>query len=754
MMQGCGWMGRIGWVRRIGLLLAALGTLAGCSEALNNPHEPAAAASNTLYTAFSERSPRHLDPTASYWNNETPFTYSIYEPPYGYHYLKRPYELEPRTVEAVAVPRYLDAAGHTLPADAPGEAVVESVYELKIRPGIRYQPHPAFAVDAQGRHLYHSEHPLKPGELGQRRSPLDFEGQGSRELVADDYVYAIKRQATPRVTAPVFGIFSEYVIGLKEYGELIRREDQALRAGLDVSSPDKPFLDFRRWPLAGATAPDPHRLVIRLKGKYPQWSYWMAMTFLAPMPWEADAFYSQPGMAQAGLSLDRWPVGTGPYMMVESVQDRRHVLQRNPNWHGATYPCEGAPGDREAGLLADCGKPMPFIDRLVFQVEKEAVPLKAKFRQGYLDVPEIERTDYGVAFAIEKEDSAEVAQEFDQRGIRLPRFVDLSVGYMALNMQDPVVGQVGSPEQQRRNRLLRQAISIVIDWEEYLRIFPKRAGETAMGPLPAGLPGSRHGTPEGLNPLTHQRLPDGTVERRPLSEAMALMAQAGYAQGRDAASGAPLVLSYDVAGQPSPERKAEFDWMTRQFAKLGITLDIRATDVNQFQDKVRKGRHQIISAGWLADYPDAENFLFLLFGPNAKSVSDGENLANYLNPEYDALYRQLKFLDDGAAKQAVIDRMVAILREDAPWVWGTFPYASGAFHRWVKNGKPAIMIRDMSRYYRLDTAERAASQRDWNRPVLWPLLILLGGGLVLGWALHRVWQRRELAIAPGLEQRP
>ena len=73
------------------------------------------------------------------------------------------------------------------------------------------------------------------------------------------------------MTTPIFGVFSEYVVGLKEYGELIKREDAKLREGLDPSSLDKPFLDFRRWPLAGATAPEKHLLRIRLHGKYPQW---------------------------------------------------------------------------------------------------------------------------------------------------------------------------------------------------------------------------------------------------------------------------------------------------------------------------------------------------------------------------------------------------------------------------------------------------------------------------------------------------
>ena len=204
-------MGRVAWA----ILVAVATLLAGCN---NNPLPDGAGASNTLFTAVSGSSPRHLDPTASYWSNETPYTYQIYEPPYGYHYLKRPFVLQGKTAVEVAQPTYLDQAGHKLPADAPAADIAESVYEVRIKPGILFQPHPAFATDAQGRHRYHSEIALKAGEIGDRRSPWEFRHQGTRELVAEDYVYAIKRHATTRITTPIFGIFSEYVLGLKEYG--------------------------------------------------------------------------------------------------------------------------------------------------------------------------------------------------------------------------------------------------------------------------------------------------------------------------------------------------------------------------------------------------------------------------------------------------------------------------------------------------------------------------------------------------------
>ena len=168
---------------------------------------------------------------------------------------------------------------------------------------------------------------------------------------------------------------------------------------------------------------------------------------------------------------------------------------------------------------------------------------------------------------------------------------------------------------------------------------------------------------------------------------------------------------------------------------------------------MRKGRQQIFLSGWSADYPDAENFLTLLYGPNAKATTDGDNSANYSNPEFDKLFAQLKFMDDGPAKQEAIDKMVKIVQQDAVWSWGYFPYSSGAFHKWVHNTKPTSMVRNMFQYVRIDAAERERSLRAWNHPVYWPVVVLAVGVIGLGLAAVRVFKAREQRTAlPVAEQ--
>ncbi len=733
----------------VGLIVVVLAAMAlwawqsrAFEQVINSPNPLAQYGSNTLFTAFTGRSPRYLDPASSYSSDETPYTYNIYQPLYAYQYLERPYELIPYGAAAVVEPRHFDADGNELPSDAFGEAIAESVYDIPIRPGVKYAPHPAFARNAQGQLRYHD---LSADDLEGIRGIDDFEHTGTRELTAHDYVYQIRRMASPRIVAPIYAKMAEYIIGYREYGEQLReRHEAASEAGLEAE-----WLDLRELGFAGVEALNDHTLRIRLRGSYPQFKYWLAMTFFAPMPWEAERFFHQPGMAERNLTLNDWPVGTGPYFMAENRRNWALVLERNPYFNSLQYPCTGSADDAEAGLLQDCGKPLPFIDRAVFSIEKEAVPLQGKFLQGYYDVPQIERGEYGVAFRVAAEDSPDKAELYAERGLQLPTTVEAGLWYMGFNWLDPVVGEGDTAEQAERNRKLRQAISIAVDWEEYVAIFEANQAQVAYGPVPPGILGYQ-APPEGINPVVYDVV-DGEAVRKPIDEARALLAEAGYPDGRDLQTGRPLVLHLDAMGGATGARP-QYDWLQRQVERLGIQLEVRATDYNRFQDKMRNGVAQIFLWGWLADYPDAENFLFLLYGPNAKASSDGENAANYQNAEFDTLFERMKFLEDGPEKARLIHEMIAIVQRDAPWMFGYYPASGGAYQQWVGNARPSQMIRNTLPYLKLDPEVRLERIKQWNDPVWWPVGLLLLALAALVWPAWRMLRRRERATA--LEDAP
>jgi len=725
-------------LRCFAIALLALSGFAGCAPS-NEPFPQAWIEQHTLFTSYQE-TPKHLDPTSSYSNNETPWTYAIYEPPLKYHYLKRPYELIPRTLTELPKVSYVDASGKLLDADASASLIAESLFDLELKPGILWQPHPAFARDSGGKLRYHA---LSEAELRDKTKPGDFSESGTRELLAQDYAYAIKRLATTRVKSPAFGFLSEKILGLQELGETIKQHDQGLKQGLSARQSGifghLPWLDFRNFDLKGVEVVSDHRLRIRVIGKYPQFKYWLAMTFFAPVAWEVDAFYAQEGMAKRNLNLDTWPVGTGPYILSEFVPNARMVLERNPNYRGEPYPCEAEAGDEAKGFLKDCGKTTPFIDRMVSYIEKEGTSVHAKFMQGYYDVPQLERGEPGVGYQVSIEDRTGIAKTLQERKIQLPNTIQVGFWYFGFNWLDPVVGAGRTPEEAIRNRKLRQALSIAFDIEEYIAIFEDNRAQANMSPVVRGVFGDDLIT---INPVVYAG-DSSKPKRRSIEEARRLLAEAGYPEGRDLKTGRPLVINYDVQGV-GPAYQARIDWVTRQFAKLNIQLEIRNTDYNRFQDKMRKGAAQFFFWGWLADYPDPENFLFLLYGPNAKVKNDGENAGNYSNAAFDKLFEQMKDLDDGPQRAALIRQMIQLLQADAPMLFGWSEEYAGAYHQWLYNGKPSNIIRDQLQYLRIDPEMRARLTREWNQPLVWPLWLLVAiAALMITPALQALRQRQR-----------
>lgn len=685
-------------MRKICACLLFVVVLAGCGQAWNDPYPVADAGGNVLYTAFTDR-PKHLDPAQSYSEDEVTFTGQIYEPPLQYHYLKRPYELVPATVESLPHPRYFAADGRELPAEAPAEQIAESLYELTLKPGIRYQPHPAFAVDVQGQPVYLG----KDAAAGRQRIG-DFPQTGTRELLADDYIYQLKRLAHPRLHSPIYGMMAERIIGLKELGDGLRAAAKEMA--------EEEWIDLDRYPLAGVEQVDARTWRIRIRGKYPQFAYWLAMPFFAPVPREVDRFFAQPGMREKNLTLDWWPVGTGPYMLTENDPNRRMVLTRNPNFRGETYPCEGEAGDAEAGLLVDCGKPLPFIEQAVFSREKEAIPYWNKFLQGYFDASGISSDSFDQAVRVNVGGDVALSDEMREKGIELLTSVRTSTFYMGFNMQDAVVGGLAE-----RAAKLRQAVSIAVDQEEFISIFQNGRGIAAQGPIPPGIFGYEEGE-AGINRVVYDWI-DGKPVRKSAEVARRLLAEAGYPNGRDAKTGEPLVLNLDTTGGGMGD-KSRLDWLTRQFAKIDVQLVVRTTDFNRFQDKLRKGAFQLFYLGWNADYPDPENFLFLLHGPEGR-LQGGANSANYDNPEYDRLFLQMKNMENTPERLRIVRQMNDILRHDAPWVFGLHPKSYTLTHRWLKNRKPNDVGNNILKYQRIDAADRVAARRAWNKPVLWPL---------------------------------
>ncbi len=686
---------------------------------LNNPYPQSESKKNIYYSSFSEQ-PKTLDPALSYSLNEYLFIAQIYEPLLEYDYLLRPYQLVPLTATQMPQLRYLDEQGNVL---SPKSKVIPSysIYTINIKKGIYYQPHPAFAKDEKGDYRYHhlSKDYLDDAEIHQLS---DFKYIGTRELIVDDYIYQIKRLANPAVSSPIYGLMSNYIVGFEKYGQTLPGTNH--------------YIDLRRYPLAGIKKLDDYTFEITLKGVYTQFLFWLAMSFFAPVPWEADIFYSQPGMADNNITLSWYPIGTGSFMLVENNPNRSMVLKKNPNFREMYYPSHGSARDKKLGYLDNAGKRLPLVDQIIFTLEKESIPRWNKFLQGYYDNSAIGSNSFDQAIHINRHGNATLTREMRKKHMYLTQIVQPSTYYMGFNMLDNVVGGVSE-----RARKLRQAISIAVNYDEEIAIFYNGRGVAAQGPIPPGIFGYKEGK-EGVNSYIYQWENDEAI-RRPINDAKQLMIEAGYPGGIDPKTGNPLILHYDVTSSGGPEDKSLFDWTRKQFAKIGIDLNVRATLYNRFQEKMRTGETQIFSWGWVADYPDPENFLFQLYGGNGKVKFGGENAANYENSEFDRLFNLMKNRENDPQRQQLIDAMVNIVRHDAPWIWGINPEEFVLSQSWVSHVKPNAMTYGTLKYTAINVAKRNTLRQAWNQPIFWPVGLLFLLLLILILPLVIAYHKKE-----------
>ena len=680
----------------------------------NNPYPKSEQNEAIYYNTFREE-PKHFDPAVSYSSDEYRFIQQIYEPPLQYHYLHRPYRLIPLTAETIPAPRYFNADGELLPSDAPAASIARAVYEVKIRPGIMYQPHPCFAKTDNGEWRYRN---LTAADVKGFTQVKDFAMTGTRELIAADYVHQIKRMADPQVSCPIASTLEDYILGMETYSDALADGQE------DPSFP-------------GVEVVDRYTYRIILKAKYPQFIYWLTMPFFSPMPQEAIDFYGQPVMGERNITIDRFPVGTGAYRMESLISHKEIVLVKNENFRVDRYPSSGEPSDRETGLLDDAWETLPFIPKAIYKLEKESIPRWNKFLQGYYDTSAIPSDTFDKVVAFDDTGDPGTSEILKTKHIMLRTNVAPTTRYFAFNMLDDTVGGY-TPEKQK----LRQAISLALDYEEFIEIFLNGRGVLAHSPLPPAIFGYEKGK-NGINPyLYNWDAHTNRATRKPIEEARKLLAEAGYPGGQDS-KGNPLIISYDNTLNTAGGTTV-LTWMRKKLEQIGITMESRTTDYNRFREKVKKANFQMISWGWHADYPDAENFMFLLYGPNSKALHDGENAANYDNPEFNRLFEQMKNMENSPERLKIIRQMNRLLQRDAPWIFTYHPVNFGLSHRWLKNYKPSSVGYNTLKYRRIDAGLRAENRQEWNQPVLWPLWVCLGF-LILGTipAAITIWKRER-----------
>jgi ABC-type transport system substrate-binding protein len=472
-------------------------------------------------------------------------------------------------------------------------------------------------------------------------------GKG-RELVAGDFLYAWKRLALPELESPGTWIFDGKVAGW---------DDFRLSLGSAVDKA-KAF----SAPLKGFEAPDDYTLRVRLIKPYLQFPHVLAMPYTAPLPHE---IFDKYGL----FALNERIAGTGPYRLRELVRGTKILLEKNPSFRGELYPSTGDDAAKAMGLIEDAGQKIPLVEEVTFQVFKEDEPRWLSFLRGFLDVSGIPKDNFSSVV-----ESGELREEMHKKGIQFFKMEQGSVYFLFFNMKDPILG---------RNAKLRKAISMALDRDAFVERFRNGRGVRAGSLVPRTIPGhTSHDFPYVYD----------------LEKARRMLLSAGYPEGK----GLPT-LRLDLKGTSTNFRQ-QGEFIASALSKIGIHAEVIPNTMPGYLEKERTGNLQFTFGVWDSDYPDAENFLALLYSKNA---SPGPNICNFSNSAYDRLYERIATMEPSNARTKAISEAEDIVFSDVPLAPLFYPLAYSVAQGWVKNFRPNIQVVNHMKYFNVDLKKKA-----------------------------------------------
>ncbi|HEX9302744.1 MAG TPA: ABC transporter substrate-binding protein [Casimicrobiaceae bacterium] len=482
-----------------------------------------------------------------------------------------------------------------------------------------------------------------------------------RELTAADQVYGLKRLLDPVVKSPWAWLIEGKIVGSDE-----ARAKAAKTGKFDY---DAPF--------PGLEVVDRYTLKIRLKEPDLRFIYTLAVPNTAAIAREVVDAY--------GLDLGAHPVGTGPYMLGEYKRSSKIILVANPGFREVTYtPAGPIPPESRAIAAALKGKRLPIPGRIEISIIEEGQARWLAFLNRELDLLEQLPPD----FVDKALTNGKLKPELAARGIKHEILLRPNTWWTYFNMDDSVVGGY-TPDR----IALRRAVGMAYNQDEAIRVLLKGRAVPATSPIPPDVAGY------DPNLKTQAQLFDPAAAR-------ALLDRFGYKDRngdgyREMPDGKPLVLE-KWSAPTSAQRQSDELWKKNMDA-IGIWIEFRKDRIPELRKMARLGKIQMRGDGWNADYPDAENFMQNLYGPNIGQAND----SRFNLPEFNRLYEQARALPDSPERTQLFDRMTELVLAYAPWRMAYHLIEDQLLQSWVRDYKPHPIRSQTWQYVDLDTGARA-----------------------------------------------
>jgi oligopeptide transport system substrate-binding protein len=483
-------------------------------------------------------------------------------------------------------------------------------------------------------------------------------GGKKREVTASDFAYALKRLYDPAIRSPWLWYVEGKIVGGDEAMAAAKK-----RGKFDYDAP-----------IAGLETPDKYTLRIRVKETDYNFLYIFATCQTGAMAREVVEKY--------GADIGAHPVGTGPFKLTDWKRSHQIVLEANSNYREVLFDAE-PPADDVRGqdiLKVMKGRKLPQVHRVEVTIVEESQPRWLSFLGGETDYANVPADFVGFAFP-----GGKVAPFLTRQGIAGERFVETDLVYNYFNLDDPVVGGV-TPEK----IALRRAMAMGYNVNEDINIIRTGGAIRAESPVPPGVAGydANFKLADGYNPSRAKALLDafGYIDRD----------GDGY---RETPDGKPLVI--EIANQPDTLSSQFGELWKKNMDAIGINVTFRIAKWPDLNKAAKAGKLATWQLSWVADYPDAENFLQNLYGKNEEL-----NYARFRNAKFDALYEQARKLPPSDERNKLYAEMKRIIAVYVPWMPQTHRLRNEVWQPWLVGYKKHPIYNQVWMYLDIDESKR------------------------------------------------
>jgi ABC-type transport system substrate-binding protein len=479
-----------------------------------------------------------------------------------------------------------------------------------------------------------------------------FKGK-RREMTAADVIYSYKRYLDPVNRSPSASLLEKKIVGMDE---VVAQAKATGKFDYDV-------------PVSGLRAIDPYTVRIELKAPDYNFQYALAYSGLAIFAREVIDTYGQ----QSGMH----PVGTGPYMLKDYAPRSKIVLVANPTYRGFTWNFKSSGTAWDDQLVKDMqGKKMPQIGRVEISIIEEEQSRWLAYQGKQLDYDKLPQTAAPTVLNGDK-----LKPEFTAEGIKLYRVVEPEITYTMFNMKDPLVGGYSLEK-----NALRRAIGMAYNVKD--EIAQMRQGQAVVAEMVM---------PEGVNGHDNNYRDSLGYD---IDLANKLLDRFGYKRGADGfrtlPDGKPLVLK--ITSEPISTMKIKAEIWKRGLDQIGIHAEYLFSNFADNLKAATECKLMMWGGAWIADYPDGENFLQLLYGPNS---GQGNNSC-YQSPVFDAMYLKARTLPPGEERNKLYAQMNRQMEADTVWIMSASRIRSWMVRPWVKGFKKHSILHTEWQYLDID----------------------------------------------------